>query len=638
MSRGGGGSGGAGGGVPHFMGNIFGRRRAAAANAQPHPASNHDSSNLVNDFVDGVVDAASEAFRSFPSPPSHTSTDTGTIPPASPTVLQQLPQIRVRPHDLLDPANRECCICLDEIVVGTQVTRLPSCAHLFHTDCCRRWLRRQCTCPTCRYEFPTLDAAYEPGRVARMRLRKPRYAEHELRALTIAELKQLTNTTTSNTNTTLPAHIKDKASLIDYVIQQDCIDLIPGAEEDFPAYQISALQQMSVRELKHVMNEGAGVFFDPKEVLEKQDMIHIFVASGRLQVVPEDDDDDDDKDDAAIDRDNPNAPAVVREGEEWLHSTTTVEDRNGMRNKDQKSAEVTVETVDSDTEEKDSEHENDDTTNSRDHTDLVMEENLAYREVKRQSQPRSARQTAKVTLTEPQNPVAPSVVAEQPATAPTPSEAIPTAESTSESASAQPRAPTDAASNESIPLVSFQNLSISQAQAMAHRQGIDISDLVAERTRLDCLLAERLGWAGRNSSSSNTSSSGSSAAKTSSSTPTTQSGEDEERKDECCGHRRRKRHRPRREEEDQHSLSSDDSHHHQTFEAVATAEIEAADAVSTMALRIFLQGRTVAQLRAIAAEKSVDFAGVLEKCEMLDRLIVSWASPSVATAHGPSRV
>ena len=44
---------------------------------------------------------------------------------------------------------------------------------------------------------------------------------------------------------------------------------------------------MKVSELRRVMNDEAGVFFDRNDVVEKQDMINIFVASGRLTVLPE---------------------------------------------------------------------------------------------------------------------------------------------------------------------------------------------------------------------------------------------------------------------------------------------------------------------------------------------------------------
>ena len=36
------------------------------------------------------------------------------VPPASQKATRQLPAIRVAPEDLVEPSNRECCICLEE--------------------------------------------------------------------------------------------------------------------------------------------------------------------------------------------------------------------------------------------------------------------------------------------------------------------------------------------------------------------------------------------------------------------------------------------------------------------------------------------------------------------------------------------
>lgn len=36
------------------------------------------------------------------------------VPPASQKAVRQLPTIKVTPEDLVDPSNRECCICLEE--------------------------------------------------------------------------------------------------------------------------------------------------------------------------------------------------------------------------------------------------------------------------------------------------------------------------------------------------------------------------------------------------------------------------------------------------------------------------------------------------------------------------------------------
>jgi hypothetical protein len=65
---------------------------------------------------------------------------TNRVPPASERVLRNLPVVCVRPEDLIDRANRECCICLEAINVNDRVLRLP-CAHHFHGPCIRDWVR-----------------------------------------------------------------------------------------------------------------------------------------------------------------------------------------------------------------------------------------------------------------------------------------------------------------------------------------------------------------------------------------------------------------------------------------------------------------------------------------------------------------
>ena len=44
-----------------------------------------------------------------------------------------------------------CCICLSEIKKGKETTLLP-CGHMFHSKCCISWLKKNNTCPMCRYE------------------------------------------------------------------------------------------------------------------------------------------------------------------------------------------------------------------------------------------------------------------------------------------------------------------------------------------------------------------------------------------------------------------------------------------------------------------------------------------------------
>ncbi|XP_055961826.1 E3 ubiquitin-protein ligase SIRP1-like [Mercurialis annua] len=60
---------------------------------------------------------------------------------------------RVVLKDIAD-SSKSCTICIKEIVVGTEVIRMP-CSHLYHKDCIVEWLEKYShSCPICRYEMP----------------------------------------------------------------------------------------------------------------------------------------------------------------------------------------------------------------------------------------------------------------------------------------------------------------------------------------------------------------------------------------------------------------------------------------------------------------------------------------------------
>ncbi|KAK4423762.1 hypothetical protein Salat_1959100 [Sesamum alatum] len=47
-----------------------------------------------------------------------------------------------------------CSVCLDDLVCGGEGVLMP-CAHVFHGDCIKKWLRTSHYCPVCRFEMPT---------------------------------------------------------------------------------------------------------------------------------------------------------------------------------------------------------------------------------------------------------------------------------------------------------------------------------------------------------------------------------------------------------------------------------------------------------------------------------------------------
>lgn len=56
-----------------------------------------------------------------PAPPPPPSSE--RAPPASMRAIRNIPTIQVAPEDLVDPNNRECCICLEENKLDDRVMR-----------------------------------------------------------------------------------------------------------------------------------------------------------------------------------------------------------------------------------------------------------------------------------------------------------------------------------------------------------------------------------------------------------------------------------------------------------------------------------------------------------------------------------
>mmetsp|Transcript_28240 Transcript_28240/g.41722 ORF Transcript_28240/g.41722 Transcript_28240/m.41722 type:complete len:578 (+) Transcript_28240:83-1816(+) len=213
-------------------------------------------------------------------------------PPASAKALRQLPTVSVTPEDLVDESNRECCICLEENHLRDRVMRLP-CAHIFHQKCIVDWLTKHCTCPVCRYELETGCPQYERSRKARMRSRKPRIHRYVLERMSIQELRNLAK----EMNIAWPRRIREKNDILDVFSNSGKIEIIAAPKP--VEFELEKLRSMGVTKLRSTMAD-AGVFFDPRDVVEKEDMVRIFCNSGRLVLIARSDDgNEDDKKPAA---------------------------------------------------------------------------------------------------------------------------------------------------------------------------------------------------------------------------------------------------------------------------------------------------------------------------------------------------
>merc|ERR1719296_600096 len=194
--------------------------------------------------------------------------------------MRQIPTVTLCAEDLTDENNRECCICFEENIIGTKVARLP-CGHVYHRPCIEGWLSKHCTCPVCRYELETDDASYERGRLERMRHRKPRFRKHELNNMSIRQLRELL----TFLKLTDAGTFTEKREIIDKIINSGKIEVIASPEP--LEFKLSELRALGVGKLKRAMNE-AGVFFDQVDVVEKEDMVQLFINSGRVILIADD--------------------------------------------------------------------------------------------------------------------------------------------------------------------------------------------------------------------------------------------------------------------------------------------------------------------------------------------------------------
>ena len=127
-------------------------------------AALQQSLSAMEDFFQNLVGQAQIYMEAMD--PNNAAVMAGP-PPASHAAIASLLQTPVSSREV----SQQCSICCHVYKPQQQVTRLP-CGHFYHVACVEPWLRRHCTCPTCRYELPTDDDDYEMGRMERMKSRK----------------------------------------------------------------------------------------------------------------------------------------------------------------------------------------------------------------------------------------------------------------------------------------------------------------------------------------------------------------------------------------------------------------------------------------------------------------------------------
>lgn len=103
----------------------------------------------------------------------------GSAPgPASNEAISSLPVRDITLEDLGQEGRAECSICMDDVVVGQQVSVLP-CHHWFHGECVKAWLNEHDTCPHCRQSIMPKPAEGEDVNRLRTPHEEPRH-DHTL--------------------------------------------------------------------------------------------------------------------------------------------------------------------------------------------------------------------------------------------------------------------------------------------------------------------------------------------------------------------------------------------------------------------------------------------------------------------------
>ena len=72
--------------------------------------------------------------------------------PTDAAIVSELPETQIDDIKKLDKDKQNCVICMEDFKTGDKSTNLP-CLHMFHTNCIQNWLKKQNTCPICKFKL-----------------------------------------------------------------------------------------------------------------------------------------------------------------------------------------------------------------------------------------------------------------------------------------------------------------------------------------------------------------------------------------------------------------------------------------------------------------------------------------------------
>jgi hypothetical protein len=126
-------------------------RSSAMQQRLSNSSQQHQRSSIPITATFNQQDISQQTTSPPPSPNTTSLPPNTNTPPASLAARQGLIHLRMRA-----PSKDVCVICAQTFCVNDVVTTLP-CGHMHHSKCILCWLQRKCTCPSCRYELPSVE-------------------------------------------------------------------------------------------------------------------------------------------------------------------------------------------------------------------------------------------------------------------------------------------------------------------------------------------------------------------------------------------------------------------------------------------------------------------------------------------------
>ncbi|XVE75395.1 hypothetical protein DITRI_Ditri12bG0090800 [Diplodiscus trichospermus] len=129
------------------------RLQAQGWNFQPS-----DLENMANDIRKaGLGNSITDALDIVREHATRESTEQAVkvrVVPAAETSIQALERV-TGCNEGSKHSEEKCSVCMEEMLLGSQVITGMPCSHVFHGYCIVQWLKTSNMCPVCRFKLPT---------------------------------------------------------------------------------------------------------------------------------------------------------------------------------------------------------------------------------------------------------------------------------------------------------------------------------------------------------------------------------------------------------------------------------------------------------------------------------------------------